>query len=359
MTSKPLVEIVAGEHARNVAETGEDMGGRMGDDQQMRALVVERLEPDFAGCVVAATPIPVPGVGEVLVRVRAAAVNFPDLLMTHGGYQLKPPLPFTPGMECAGEVVALGAGVDPAWAGQAVIAGTRLGSFAEYVVASVDGLQAKPDALGWAEAAAYRVAYLTAWVALVRRAQVQPGEWVLVHGAAGGTGLACVDLAKHLGARVIAAGSSDAKLAEVTRLYAPDAVVNVTDGFREQVKAITGGAGADVIFDPVGGDIFDESTRCIAFDGRLLVIGFAGGRIADVSTNMPLIKGFSVVGVRAGEYGRRFPERGRENIAAIDALAQSGAIRPHVSSRFTLDDWRDAFTQLQTRKVVGKVVIEP
>lgn len=327
------------------------------DTGQMRALVVEALEPDFAGCAIRNVAMPQPGAGEVVVRVRAAAVNFPDLLMTHGGYQLQPPLPFTPGMECAGEVTSMGPGVDARWQHRAVIASTRTGAFADYVIAPVDALHEKPAGLGWAEAASYRAVYLTAWVALVRRAQLQPGEWVLVHGAAGGTGLACVDLAKHLGARVIAAGSSDAKLAEVARLYAPDAVVNVTGGFREQVKAITGGEGADVIFDPVGGDIFDESTRSIAFDGRLLVIGFAGGRIADVSSNIPLIKGFSVVGVRAGEYGRRFPERGRENIAAIDALAEAGTIRPHVSGQYVLDDWREAFVQLRDRRVVGKVVI--
>ncbi len=161
------------------------------------------------------------------------------------------------------------------------------------------------------EAAAYGVAYLTAYVALVRGARVEPGEWVLVHGAAGGVGLATVDLAKALGARVIAAASSPAKRDAIAASYAVDALIGAAPGFREEVKMLTGGRGADVIFDPVGGDVFDESTRCIAFGGRLLVVGFASGRIPEVSVNMPLIKGFSVVGVRAGEYGRRFPGRGR------------------------------------------------
>jgi NADPH2:quinone reductase len=266
----------------------------------------------------------------VLVRVRAASVNFPDLLMTRGEYQFKPPLPFTPGLDLAGEVAALGEGVTGWSLGDAVVGGARLGGFAEYAVLSADALKPKPARLSFGEAAAYGAAYLTAYVALVRRARLEPGEWVLVHGAAGGVGLAAVDLAKALGARVIAASASDAKLAEIQRLYAPDAVVNVTGGFKDKVKEITGGRGADVIYDPVGGDVFDESVRCIAFDGRLLVIGFTSGRIPNVSVNMPLIKGFSVMGVRAGEYGRQFPEKGRENAEAVWRMADEGVISPHV-----------------------------
>jgi NADPH:quinone reductase len=325
----------------------------------MHALVVSQLASDFAGAAVADMAVPVPQAGEALVRVRAAAVNFPDLLMTEGRYQLKPDVPFTLGMEFAGEVVAVGADVDPAMIGHAVVGGNRIGAMADYVAVPAASLRAKPANLDWAAAAAYGAAYLTAWVTLVRRGAVQAGEWVLVHGAAGGVGLACVDLAKHLGARVIAAGSSPEKLARVAALYAPDAVIDVREGFREQVKALTGGAGADVIVDPVGGDVFDESTRCIAFDGRLMVVGFASGRIPDISVNMPLIKGFSVIGVRAGEYGRRFPDRGAENVAAVDALVASGALRPHVDARFALDDWRNAFAMLSERKVVGKVVVIP
>ncbi|MEL0251048.1 MAG: zinc-binding dehydrogenase, partial [Novosphingobium sp.] len=185
------------------------------------------------------------------------------------------------------------------------------------------------------------------------------GDWVLVHGAAGGVGLATVDLALGLGARVIAAASSAAKRDAIAALYTPDAVIEAAPGFRETVKALTEGRGADVIFDPVGGDVFDESTRCIAFGGRLLVVGFASGRIPEVSVNMPLIKGFSVVGVRAGEYGRRFPERGAENLASILALATSGAIRPHVHACFGLEDWREAFAAMSRREVIGRSVILP
>ncbi len=324
----------------------------------MRALVVDSLAPAYGGVQLRQVATPEPGPGEVRVKVRAASVNFPDLLMTRGEYQLKPPLPFTSGMEMAGEVEAVGADVTRWAPGDAVVGGAKTGAFAEYVIASAQGLRAMPETLSFAQAAATGAAYLTAYVALVRRARIEPGEWVLVHGAAGGVGLAAVDLAKALGCRVIAASASDDKLAVVARDYAPDAVVNVTGGFREQVKAITGG-GADVIYDPVGGDIFDESVRCIAFDGRLLVVGFTSGRIPTVSVNMPLIKGFSVMGVRAGEYGRQFPEKGRENMDAVWRLAAEGRIRPRVHAELPLADWRKAFDLLANRQVIGKAVIRP
>lgn len=323
----------------------------------MRALLVSELAENHGGCALIDLAVPEPGPGEVRVRVRAAGINFPDLLMTRGGYQLKPELPFTPGLEFAGEVDVLGEGVT-GWApGDAVIGGSRFGAMAEYIVVPAAAIRAKPARLSWEESAAFGVAYLTAYVALVRCGQLSRGETVMVHGAAGGVGLAAVDLAKALGAPVIATASSARKREALTKLYAPEAVIAADPGFREQVKAYTGGMGADVIFDPVGGDVFDESTRCIAFGGRLLVIGFASGRIPEVSVNMPLIKGFSVVGVRAGEYGRRFPERGRENLAGIDALAAAGKIRPHVHAALDLADWREGFAMLERREVVGKAIL--
>jgi NADPH2:quinone reductase len=325
----------------------------------MRALTVESLQPNYGGCQIREIETPRPGPGEALIRVRAASVNFPDLLMTRGEYQHKPALPFIPGLEMSGEIEALGAGVE-GWAlGEAVVGGARIGGFSDYAITSVTTLTRKPAGLTFSEAAATGTAYLTAYVSLVRRARVQSGEWVLVHGAAGGVGLACVDLAKRLGCRVIAASASDSKLAMIEADYAPDAVVNVTGGFRDAVKALTGGRGADVIYDPVGGDIFDESVRCIAFDGRLLVVGFTSGRIPHISVNMPLIKGFSVMGVRAGEYGRQFPDKGRENIQAVWELADKGLIRPRVHAEFSLNDWRAAFDLLANRQVVGKAVIRP
>lgn len=325
----------------------------------MRAVVVEELADGYGGTALRTVATPVPARGQALVRVRAAAINFPDLLMTRGEYQFKPDLPFVSGMEFSGEVAAVGEGVDPAFVGSAVVGGGKTGAFADFAVVPAAGLRPKPIRLDWAQAAAYSATYLTAWVSLVRKAAIQPGEWVLVHGASGGVGLACVDLAKHLGARVIATGSSGEKLAQVSRLFAPDAVVNVTSGFREKVKQLTGGQGADVIVDPVGGDVFDESTRCIAFDGRLMVVGFTSGRIPTVSVNMPLIKGYSVIGVRAGEYGRRFPDRGAEHIAAIDRLAAEGAITPRIHARLPLEQWREGFEMLSGRSVVGKVVLTP
>ena len=325
----------------------------------MRALLVRELAENHGGCALADLPVPEPGPGEVRVRVRAAAVNFPDLLMTRGAYQLKPDLPFTPGLEFAGEVDAVGEGVAGWQIGDAVIGGNRFGAMAEYVVVPATAIRAKPMRLSWEESASFGVAYLTAYVALVCCGQLSRGETVMVHGAAGGVGLAAVDLAKALGAPVIATASSARKREALAKLYSPEAVIAADPGFREEVKAFTGGMGVDVIFDPVGGDVFDESTRCIAFGGRLLVVGFASGRIPEISANMPLIKGFSVVGVRAGEYGRRFPERGRESLAAIDALAATGQIQPHVHATLDLADWREGFAMLERRAVVGKVVLIP
>jgi NADPH:quinone reductase len=322
----------------------------------MKALVVEALAPDLSGTHLRDVPDPVRGEGGVLVRVRAASLNYPDLLMTRGEYQLKPPLPFTPGMEMAGEVVdaAPGSGFVP---GDAVVGGTRTGALAELVVADARSLRRKPERLSFAQAAAFGTATLTAYVALVRLADVQPGEWVLVHGATGGVGLAAVQLAKHLGARVIATSRSAEKLAAVERELSPDACLPAT-GFREAVKEITGG-GADVVYDPVGGDVFDESTRCIGFGGRLLVVGFTSGRIPTVPVNIPLIKGFSVIGVRAGEYGRRYPERGRENMEAVWRLAAEGAMTPRIHLELPLDRWREGFEAMDRGEILGKLVFVP
>lgn len=321
----------------------------------MKALVCRELLPDYAGVAIEDRTLPEPGAGEVRVRIKAASLNFPDLLMTEGKYQLKPELPFVLGMEFAGEVDAVGAGVETLAPGDEVAGGNRIGAFAEYAVVPAAVLRKKPKALTFAAAASYGAAYLTAYVALVRRGNLQAGETLLVHGASGGVGLAAVDVGRLLGATVIATSASEAKRARLKEYgvehVLPDA------GFREAVKDLTGGRGADVIYDPVGGDVFDESVRCIAFDGRLLVIGFTSGRIPSVNVNMPLIKGFSVVGVRAGEYGRQFPERGRENQAAIWQWAEEGRVRPLVHGEVPLSDWRRAFEMMRDRQVVGKVAI--
>lgn len=324
----------------------------------MKALVCHTISDDFSGVELRDIPRPTPGPGEVLLQVRATSINYPDLLLCQGKYQLKLDPPFTPGMDIAGEVIALGDGVDGFKLGDAVCGGNKHGGFAEYAVVPARGLWKKPHTFSFTQAAAYPAAYLTAYVSLVRRGGLQAGETLLVHGASGGVGMAAVQVGKLLGATVIATGGSDAKLAEV-KAFGADHVLNTANGFRQQVKDLTQGKGANVIFDPVGGDIFDESVRCIAFDGRLLVIGFTSGRIATVPTNMPLIKGFSVVGVRAGEYGRQFPEKGAENVDKIWQWAREGKTSPHIHTTLPLDDVLDGFAMLQNRHVVGKVVICP
>ena len=324
----------------------------------MKAFVCHALSEDLSGVGIAQRPLPEPGAGEIRLKVEAASVNFPDILLCQGKYQLKLDPPFVPGMDMAGIVDAVGDDVTQFAVGDAVAGGARFGGFAEYALASAGGLQKKPDGMSFAEAAAFPAAYLTAYVALVRRANLQAGETLLVHGASGGVGLAAVDVGKLIGATVIATSASDAKLAEVVA-YGADYALNVTQGFKDRVKSLTAGRGADVIFDPVGGDVFDESVRCIAFDGRLCVIGFMSGRIATLPTNMALIKGFSLVGVRAGEYGRQFPEKGVENTQAIWDWARAGQVRPRVHAQYKLEDTRAAFEALISRKVIGKVIITP
>lgn len=289
------------------------------------------------------------------MRVHAASLNFPDLLMTRGLYQYRPPLPFVPGMDISGEVVEAppGSGLSP---GDSVVGAVREGGLADYVLVERAMARPKPAALDHAHAAAFGAAYLTAHVGLVRRGALRPGQWLLVHGASGGVGLAAVDLGRALGARVIAASGSEEKLAVIAREYAPDATLVSRPGFREAVKALTGG-GADLIYDPVGGDVFDESTRCVAFGGRLLVVGFASGRIPSIAANIALIKGFSLVGVRAGEFTRRFPEAGRESLDAVWSLAAEGRLRPRVHATLPIARWRDAFEAMDQRRLVGKMVL--
>ena len=322
----------------------------------MRALQINIVSPDLSGVSIVRIATPQPGPDEVLVRIRAASVGFPDLLTARGLYHSKPELPYVGGSDVAGEVVAVGAGVTRFRVGDPVAAMYRGGGFAEFACYPATAVFPKPARLSFAEAAALGSAYLTAYVALVRYGALTPGEWLLVHGASGGVGLAAVDLGRALGARVIAAMSAQNKRSLVASEYGPEAVINGKAGFRETVKSITGG-GADVIFDPVGGEVFTESTRCIAFGGRLLVVGFAGGQPAGVATNIALVKGFSVCGVRAGEYGRKFPQRGRENMEAILKLAAEGTIRPRVHAEVPFARWRDAFQMIVDRDVVGRAVL--
>ena len=325
-----------------------------------RAWTCVRLSEDLSGLQLADWPLPQPGPEDVRVRVHAAALNFPDLLMTQGKYQHKPALPFVAGMECAGVVDAVGREVQRWRPGDRVCFGGHGGAFTEALVAHESKLHPVPEGLDFAEGAAYGVTAITAWVALVRRGALQRGETLLVHGASGGTGLAAVQLGRHLGATVIATGSSLHKL-QAARAAGADHLLPLREGaagLADEVKQLTGGCGADVVFDPVGGDLFDASVHCIAWGGRLLVIGFAGGRIATLPSNLALIKGFSVVGVRAGEYGRRDPQRGEENRRAIEALAAQGLFRPSIGARFGFEQAREAYRTLAERRVAGKIVLE-
>jgi NADPH2:quinone reductase len=237
--------------------------------------------------------------------------------------------------------------------------GAKTGAFAEYVALPASSLRPIPAGLNFAAAASMGAAYHTAYVALVELGQLQPGQTVLVHGASGGVGLAACDLAKALGAKVIAATHRRDKLDALEQIVQPDAAILNTGRFREQVAELTDGRLCDLVYDPVGGDVFDESTRCVTFGGKLLVIGFVAGRIPEIAVNIPLIKGFSVVGVRAGEYARRFPDRGRRIAAELARLASEGRITPHVDRILPLEQWRDAFGAMQHGEIIGRIVLEP
>ncbi|QYJ06321.1 NADPH:quinone oxidoreductase family protein [Qipengyuania flava] len=321
----------------------------------MKALLVRELSPDLSG--VALTEIDKPE-GEVMVRVRAASLNYPDLLMTQGKYQFKPEPPFVSGLEMAGEVVSApeGSGFSP---GDRVRGGAKTGAFAEYVALPAAALRAMPDSMSFPTAAAMGAAYHTAYVALVEIGGLKAGQSVLVHGASGGVGLAACDLAKALGAKVIAATHREDKIEPLKAIAGPDAVILNTGRFREEVSQLTDGRLCDLVYDPVGGDVFDESTRCVTFGGKLLVIGFVAGRIPTIAVNIPLMKGFSVVGARAGEYVRRFPARGPVIAEAVDALVTEGRIAPHIDRTLPLADWCEAFEAMARGEIIGKIVLEP
>ena len=328
----------------------------------MRAVVCEALAGDFSRVTLKDVPQPQPGVGEVRVRVEAASLNFPDLLMLKGEYQFKPEPPFVVGMDLAGVVDAAGPNASGLAPGMRVAGGAKTGAFAEFAVCPAASLHAVPDNMPAPPAAAYPAAYVTAHVSLIERGALKAGETLLVHGASGGVGMATMDVGRLLGARVVATTGSAAKVQTLKSAGAHEVIVlgpKPGEAFREQVKALTVGRGADVIFDPVGGDVFDESLRCIAFNGRLLVIGFAGGRIAQLPTNIALIKGFSVIGVRAGEYCRQFPEEGRRIRDEIWRWAAEEKTRPQVFAELPLDHWREAFELMRDRRLVGKVVLRP
>ena len=329
---------------------------------KVKSVLCRQINDDIGTVELAEIDLPSPGPGEICVRLKACAVNFPDLLMIQGKYQFHPPLPFAPGTEAAGEVEAIGAGVSGYAEGDSVIVSIRFGGFSEAIIVSESEVKKMPENMTYAQAASYQTAYLTAYVALFRRGNLQSGESLLVHGATGGVGMAAVDLGQYFGARVIATGGTDKKL-EVVKSRGTVETINYTladgslGGFKDKVKSLTQGKGADVIYDPVGGDVFDESMRCINWGGRILTIGFTSGRWPLAPVNLILIKQISVIGVRAGEYGRQDPVRGKENTNEIHRLAEEGLISPHVSHALPLERAIDAMRLLEKREVIGKAVV--
>jgi NADPH:quinone reductase len=327
----------------------------------MRALVVRvHGEPAEVLRPTSDEAVPAPGPGEVVVRVEACALNFADDLLCRGTYQETPALPFTPGLEIAGEVVAAGAGVAHE-IGSRVAGSTRLphGGLAEYAVAGGQDVFPVPDDVPAVDAAAMHVTYQTAWFALRRRAGLRRDETLLVHAGAGGAGSAAIQLGKALGARVVATAGGSEKVELCLRLGADLAVDYRTEDFVTTVNETTDGRGADVIFDPVGGDTFERSRRCIAWEGRLLVIGAAGGRYFDAPTNHILVKNYSVVGVHWGGYRTRNPDLVAQAHAELVDLHAAGAITPLVSQVVSLDDAVPALDSLTAGRTVGKVVVIP
>jgi NADPH2:quinone reductase len=306
-------------------------------------------------------PDPEPGAGQIFVRVLAAPANFPDVLMCQGMYQVKPPLPFTPGVELCGEVVSLGPGVTGFTPGDRVVGAAAMpaGSFAEVAIMDAAGAFPAPEGLDDAAAAAFYISYQTGWFALHRRAHLAPGETLLVHAAAGGVGSAAVQLGKAAGARVIGVVGGEEK-AEAARALGADVVVDRrTQDFVSVVKDVTGGRGADVIYDPVGGDAYDRSAKCVAFEGRILIIGFASGRVPAPALNHVLIKNYSIVGLHWGLYVSKEPGAIKDCHDQLLKLAADGAIKPLVSERLGLADVIDGLERLAAGTTIGRVTFLP
>ena len=324
----------------------------------MRAIVCNQWGlPDTL--VLENLPDVVAGPGQVVIEVQAAGVNFPDVLIIQNKYQVKPPLPFTPGGELSGTVRALGEGVTGFSPGDQVIAFVGQGAFAEQIAVPVQAVMPMPPGMAFDVAAAITLTYGTSHHAVVDRAQLKAGETMLVLGAAGGVGLAAIDIGKALGARVIAAASSDEKLA-VCKEHGADELINYsTEDLREAIKRTTGGKGPDVIYDPVGGVYAEPAFRSIAWRGRYLVVGFANGEIPRLPLNLTLLKGASLMGVFWGDFVRREPKASQAAIHELMGWLASGKIRPHVSARYGLSDTPAALNDMAARKVTGKIVIEP
>lgn len=295
--------------------------------------------------------------GHVIVNIQSCALNFPDVLMVEGKYQSLPPFPFTPGGEFAGTVSQVAPDVSQWQVGDGVFAACGHGAMAEQISVAASALRAKPQGMSFAKASGISTTYGTSYYALKQRADLQPGETLLVLGAAGGVGLAAVELGKAMGARVIAAASSPEKL-EVARQAGADDLIDYSDGeLKEKVKALTEGRGADVIYDPVGGPLFDQCMRCINWNGRVLVVGFVGGDIPKVPTNLVLLKNCQVVGVFYGAFSARFPADNEQNFAELIEMFAVGKLHAVVGAEYPLTDYVEALNCLSQRRAVGKIVV--
>ena len=295
--------------------------------------------------------------GHVIVEIRACALNFPDVLMIEGKYQSLPPFPFTPGGEFAGVVSEVADDIQNWHVGDEVFGACGHGAMAEQICVSAKSLRAKPQSMGFAQASGISTTYGTSYYALKQRANLQPGETLLVLGAAGGVGLAAVELGKAMGARVIAAASSPEKL-QIAQQAGADNLIDYSDGeLKEKVKSLTEGKGADVIYDPVGGPMFDQCMRCINWGGRVLIVGFVGGDIPKVPTNLILLKSCQVVGVFYGAFSGRFPAENQQNFVEIIDMFNTGNLKALVGGEYALDDYVDALNCLSQRRAVGKIVV--
>jgi NADPH2:quinone reductase len=324
----------------------------------MRAVICRELTGVSGLELVGDWPEPTPGPGEVVVDVKAAALNFPDLLMIQGLYQERPPLPFVVGTEMSGVVSAVGEGVTNLSVGERVVAACGR-TLAEKVVAKAAMVIPAPRKLDFAAAAGVCITYFTTIHALKQRAELKAGETLLVLGAAGGVGTTAVELGKQMGATVIAAASSDAKLELVRRLGADHVVNYATEDLRERLKEITGGKGVDVVYDPVGGGLAEQALRAMAWKGRYLVIGFASGEIPRVPLNLPLLKGCSIVGVFWGSFAQRERDVQIRNVMELWQMFDAGRLEPVVGETHPLGDYAAAFEALATRRAQGKVVLLP
>lgn len=322
----------------------------------MRALVCKEYGTADE-LVIEERPDPEPGPGQLTVRVHAAGVNFPDLLMIAGQYQVRTPPPFIPGAEAAGVVIAIGPGVSRFKPGDKVITMPLGGAFAEVCVADEVSTVPMPPMLDFESAAGFAITYFTTAHALRQSADLQPDETLLVLGAAGGVGSAAVDLGKAMGARVIAAVGGEDKAAFVRELGADEVIDYASDDLNESVKTLTGNAGADVVYDPVGGDLALAALRATAWHGRYLVIGFASGDIPAMPANLALLKEASIVGVWWGTWAAKHPAEQLDNMRFLGGLLADGSIKPRVTERFALEDYREAFAAISERRAHGKVVL--